>query len=377
MQILTVDVGTGTQDIYLFQSGIAPENGFKLIMPSPTMMIRQQIQAATARGDDLLLTGVTMGGGPNTWAAEDHRKAGHKIYATPPAARTFNDDLELVRREMGIEVISEDEAEGLDLPHIEFRDFDYQAIVQAFASFGTAINPDIVAVAVFDHGAAPPQVSDRKFRFEYINSRIRDSNSLSAFAYLSSDIPPAMTRMKSVVESSADFDCPLVLMDTAPAAILGATLDPVVASRDRCMVANIGNFHTLAFRLGTSGIEGVFEHHTGLIDTDRLESLLESLADGTLSNDDVFDENGHGAVIIEPEPLPLNEGSHDVYVTGPRQSMMRASRLRAHYAVPFGDMMLSGCFGLLAASADLLPAYSDPIQAALHGENAHVAPWDA
>ncbi len=377
MQILTVDVGTGTQDIYLFQSGVAPENGFKLIMPSPTMMIRQQVQAATARGEDLLLTGVTMGGGPNTWAAEDHLRAGHKIYATTPAARTFNDDLALVRREMGIEVVSEDEAEGLDLPRIELRDFDYKAIAQAFASFGTAINPDAVAVAVFDHGAAPPQVSDRKFRFDYINSRIRDHNNLSAFAYLSSDIPPAMTRMQSVVESSTDFDCPLVLMDTAPAAILGATFDPVVASRERSMVANIGNFHTLAFRLGTSGIEGVFEHHTGLIDTGRLESLLEALADGSLSNDEIFAENGHGAVIIEPEPLPLNAGDHDVYVTGPRQSMMQASRLRAHYAVPFGDMMLSGCFGLLAACAYLLPDLGEQIHAALRGEHSNVAPWDA
>ena len=82
-------------------------------------------------------------------------------------------------------------------------------------------------------------------------------------------------------------------------------------------------------------------------------------------------------MIIEPEPIPLNAGDHDVYVTGPRQSMMRASRLRAHFAVPFGDMMLSGCFGLLAACADLLPAHSDQIHAALRGDQAHVAPWDA
>ena len=30
MKFLAVDIGTGTQDIYLFQSGLAIENGFKL-----------------------------------------------------------------------------------------------------------------------------------------------------------------------------------------------------------------------------------------------------------------------------------------------------------------------------------------------------------
>jgi uncharacterized protein (DUF1786 family) len=37
--ILTVDIGTGTQDIFLFREGLALENGFKLVMPSPTMMV--------------------------------------------------------------------------------------------------------------------------------------------------------------------------------------------------------------------------------------------------------------------------------------------------------------------------------------------------
>lgn len=377
MQILAVDVGTGTQDIYLFRSSTAPENGFKLVMPSPTMMIRQKIQAATARGEDLLLTGVTMGGGPNAWAAEDHLRAGKKIYATPQAARTFNDDLELVRREMGIEVVSEDEVKDLDIARIELRDFDYGAIAGAFASLGAEINPAAVAVAVFDHGAAPPDVSDRKYRFDYLDSNIRTHNRLSAFAYLSSAIPPFLTRMRSVVDSSDGFDCPLVLMDTAPAAVLGATLDPVVASRERTMIANVGNFHTLAFRVGPTGIEGVFEHHTGLIDANRLDGLLDALAEGTLSNDQVFAENGHGSLIINPEPLILDQDEYGVCVTGPRQSMMRASRLRPYFAVPFGDMMLSGCFGLLSACADLLPELGEQIHAALSGEYSHVAPWDA
>lgn len=65
MQVLAVDVGTGTQDVYLFRAGLGLENGLKMVMPSPTMLVRRRIREATARGEDVLLSGVTMGGGPS------------------------------------------------------------------------------------------------------------------------------------------------------------------------------------------------------------------------------------------------------------------------------------------------------------------------
>ena len=72
----------------------------------------------------------------------------------------------------------------------------------------------------------PAGVSDRQFRFDYLDERIRAKNSLSAFAYLSTDIPKIMTRLQSVADSAGKLPCPLVVMDTAPAAVLGATHDP-------------------------------------------------------------------------------------------------------------------------------------------------------
>ena len=47
MKILTVDIGTGTQDIFLYDSRLDLENGLKLVLPSPTMMIHRQITEAT------------------------------------------------------------------------------------------------------------------------------------------------------------------------------------------------------------------------------------------------------------------------------------------------------------------------------------------
>jgi len=378
MQILSVDVGTGTQDIYLFRSGVALENGFKLVMPSPTMMVRKQIQEATKKQEALVLTGVIMGGGPCHWAAEDHLKAGLALYATRDSARTFNDDLDWVEREMGVQLISEEEVKNIKSAiTIQMRDFDYQSISTAFRTFGVDLKPDAVAVAVFDHGAAPPDVSDRQFRFDYLRERILKENRLSAFAYRTENIPPIMTRMQAVVDTYDGMDCPLILMDTAPAAILGAQLDPVVRDQERLIVTNVGNFHTLAFKIGPIGIEGLFEHHTGLINRPSLESLLLSLADGSLTHEEVFDDHGHGAFHVDPQPLQLGDGKFGVVVTGPRRLMMKESSLRPYFAVPFGDMMISGCFGLLIAVADLLPDLGEPVLSALKGNEAHTTPWDA
>lgn len=72
MQILSVDIGTGTQDLFLYDTRLDVENGFKLVLPSPTMIVHRRIKAATPHGTPILLTGVTMGGGPSHWAVEDH-----------------------------------------------------------------------------------------------------------------------------------------------------------------------------------------------------------------------------------------------------------------------------------------------------------------
>jgi uncharacterized protein (DUF1786 family) len=380
MRILTVDVGTGTQDIFLYDSQVDIENGFKLVVPAPTMIVHRRIKEATRLGEPVLLTGVTMGGGPSQWAAEDHVRAGFRVYATPPAARSFNDDLQAVS-EMGITVVSEDEAASLpdSVLRLELRDFDFDSIQRAFDQFGVSLQGlSVVAVAVFDHGDSPPDYSDRQFRFDYLDARIRQENRLSAFAYLSDQVPDIMTRLKAVVASASfDRDIPLVVMDTAPAAVLGAAFDAWVNGRPRVMIVNVGNFHTLAFRLGQSGIEGVFEHHTGLIDQSKLDGLLRALADGSLKHEDVFGDHGHGALVYEPAPLDLHEGDFGVAVTGPRRNLMQGSTLRPHFAVPFGDMMLAGCYGLLAATVDVLPDMAESVAASLRGKGSRaVPPWE-
>ena len=379
MKILCADIGTGTQDIFLYDSRVDIENGFKLIVPSPTMRVHRQMKELTHSGEDVLLTGLTMGGGPSQWAVEGHIEAGNRVFATPDAARTFNDDLSVIR-EMGIIVVSEEEAQALpeEVARLELRDFDFPAIASAFAQFGVSLDDlTAVAVAVFDHGDAPPDYSDRQFRFDYIEERIGLNSQLSTFAFKGAEIPPIMTRLQAVANSAQDIDAPLVVMDTAPAAVLGASLDSMVRQRERVMITNIGNFHTLAFRLGSGGIEGVFEHHTGMLDKAKLEGLIQALADGTLRHEEVFADHGHGAQINHAEPLTIIEDGFGVVITGPRRAMMQGSRLQPYFATPFGDMMLAGCYGLLAGVAGVLPEIGEPIRETLQGiGGSGTPPWE-
>jgi uncharacterized protein (DUF1786 family) len=379
MKILAVDVGTGTQDILLFDSRFDVENAFKMVLPAPTMIVHRRLKQATRAGRPVLLSGFTMGGGPSHWAAEDHVRAGLPVFATPDAARSFNDDLDSVRQ-AGIQVVSEDEARRLpaEVERLELRDLDLDAIRIAFSAFGIALDDlAAVAVAVFDHGAAPVDISDRQFRFDFLHQRIHETNRLSAFAFLRGAIPPALTRLQAVAQSAGDLQAPMVVMDTAPAAVLGATFDPHVAALERKMIANVGNFHTLAFRLGPQGIEGLFEHHTGLLTVEKLEILLRTLADGSLRHTDVFDDHGHGALVLEERPLQLDPREQNLVITGPRRSMLSGSHMRPHFATPFGDMMIAGCFGLLAAAADLLPDLYAPITAALVApQGVGKPPWE-
>ncbi|HNS60460.1 MAG TPA: DUF1786 domain-containing protein [Anaerolineales bacterium] len=392
MKILTVDIGTGTQDIFLYDSNLDLENGFKLVLPSPTMMVHRRLKQSLPSRTPILLTGHQMGGGPSAWAIEEYARAGIPVYMTASAATTINDELEKVEA-LGIKIVGEDEArklalssvEGLQVTRYELRDFDFELISKTFSDYGVSLDDlSAIAVAVFDHGNAPAGVSDRQFRFDYLDKRIKAENSLSAFAYLSTDVPKIMTRLQSVVDSAGELPCPLVVMDTAPAAVLGAGFDPVVAGRKQKVICNIGNFHTLAFRLSEKGIDGVFEHHTGEIDLMKLELLIRKLADGSLKHEDVFNDMGHGALMYTDDVFEFGRDEFDVVVTGPRRSMFNhkssienRKSLRPYFAVPFGDMMIAGCFGLLAATGEILPGLGEAVRWSLRGEGGRgVAPWN-
>jgi uncharacterized protein (DUF1786 family) len=363
-RILAVDIGTGTQDILLLEAGQEIENAVQLIIPSPTVLTARRVEAATAAGQSLLLTGVTMGGGPCAWAVEAHLKAGFTVFATPNAARTFDDDLEMVAR-MGVRVVSEDEASALDVDcTVELRDFMPEAITGALAAFGLSDQVDLYALAAFDHGAAPPGYSDRRFRFDFLRRTVGNGDDLLSFAYTRETLPAELTRLQALI-GSVPADAQVVVMDTGAAAVVGALEDARVRESDDTLLVNVGNFHTLAFHLESGKVRALFEHHTGLLDRAKLDGYLGDLAAGTLLEETIFADSGHGALQLAQPKRSLSAAPPFTAVTGPRRKMLIGSATRPYFAVPHGAMMLCGCYGLLRGAAAAVGQAGEMVAAAL------------
>jgi len=336
MSLLAVDVGAGTQDILLYRENVLPEGSTKMVLPSQTVIVGGRIDRARLAGRDVFLCGPTMGGGAFTSAVRRHLAAGLRVYATPSAAATINDNLERVA---ALGIIIQDEATK-SVEQICTGDIDIDSLVGSFRLFDQEVPKD-VAVAVQDHGFSP-QRSNRQFRFEHLTEAISSGGTLDAFAYRQP--PPEMTRMTAVHDYLAAHGFRPLLMDTGPAAIFGAAQDP------RCiepaLIINFGNGHTVAAVLDGGRIVAMFEHHTSDLDPARLKNYAEKLCAGTLKNSEVFEDDGHGAY-IDAVPGPIRS----TLVTGPQRERFLAGGVLqgAIAAAPWGDMMITGCIGLLGA----------------------------
>lgn len=337
--LVAIDVGGGTQDILVYIKGETVENCPKMVMPSPTRLVAQKIARATSEGKPVFLFGETMGGGVCTRAAKDHLAAGLPLYATSRAALTFYDNIEKVQR-MGVTLAEEPPADAV---RIKMGDVDTEAIAASLGAFGVEA-PAHWAVAVQDHGFSP-DTSNRETRFKWYREFIESGGRLDRLAF--QDPPELFTRMRAVKNELPDA----LLMDTGAAAIMGALLDDAVGRRrnEGLIVVNAGNFHVMCAMVRGDRIVGLLEHHTGLLDPGSLAGMLERFRAGKLSNDEVLADGGHGCYV---DPASAGKDSFRfVTVTGPRRKILRAER--AHMAVPYGDMMLTGCFGLLDAARKL------------------------
>jgi uncharacterized protein (DUF1786 family) len=336
MTILAVDVGAGTQDIVLYDEKIPLEASTKMVLPSPTILVARRINQARSHGKDIFLSGPTMGGGACTAALGRHLAAGLHVYATTSAAATVNDNLERVI-EMGI-IIQEEPPQSAEI--IETGDINIPALRKAFNLFDLDL-PREIAVAVQDHGYAPHK-SNRLARFEHFASAIKAGGCIEAFAY--NKPPDVMTRMQAVSSYLKEQGLKSVIMDTGPAAIFGAATDLRYA--EPCLIINFGNGHTVASIMSEGRITALFEHHTSQLSPTKLKHFVDMLCEGKIKNSEVFDDGGHGAFI---EFMPENLKSK--LVTGPRRDIFLKSRVleNAVAAAPAGDMMITGCVGLLEA----------------------------
>jgi uncharacterized protein (DUF1786 family) len=372
---LCIDVGAGTTDILLTQPGEALENAFKLVVPAATQVVGRRIAAATAHGTTVVLRGPVMGGGASTAAMKRHLAAGAGFVATEEAVLTFADDPERARR-LGVQVVSDDEAGALlaaagddvvevrtgrgvvaagigdGVVEVRTGDLDVEALLAALSRLGVEPGFDAVAVAVQDHGFSPGG-SNRVFRFAFWERAVAERRPLGALFYDDDTLPAELTRLRAALEAARRLAATrlgdqeaggsaarLLVADTGPAALFGALPE----GHDDAVLVNVGNGHTVCAVAREGRLAGVFEHHTRLLDGPGLVARLRRFLAGDLANDEVRDDGGHGAVLDGPVPedLPL-------IATGPRRGMLEGSPLPFEFAAPYGDMMLTGCFGLLRA----------------------------
>jgi uncharacterized protein (DUF1786 family) len=345
--VVAVDVGTGTQDIVLRVAGVGMENCPSMVLPAPTVLKAREIAAVTARGETLFLDGRLMGGGPVARALRHHLKAGLPASATPSAAKTFKDDLETVRS-WGVTITGTQPPGSV---RVVLGDIDAEGMDRLFAPLAL---PPIggYAVAVQDHGESIGE-SNRLFRFKLWKRFLEEEEGLLWKAVWQA--PPAhYTRMRSVSEALPGA----VVCDTGMAAILGALYDDQVRAAARstgAIIVNVGNGHTLGIALLGDRVAGLFEHHTGMLDGAQISRLVEQLRGGAITHAEVFEGGGHGAALapaIRDASFPL------IALTGPRWDL--AEGLGYFRVAPFGSMMLTGSYGLLAAWDRVVGGVEDP-----------------
>jgi uncharacterized protein (DUF1786 family) len=352
VRVLAVDVGCGTSDILLWDSSIEGENQTHLIVPSATCVVAAEIGEATRRGLPVVLAGPLMGGGPNMEAMKLHVARGLPFLATPSAAASFDDDLRVVAA-MGVTVVEDDEIGGRaagrpglrgprlrDAVWVRSGDLRFADLLRALSLVGADAPLDGCAVAVQDHGLAPAGVSDRVFRFEKITEALGTSGRLDRLFYEQGQIPPHFTRMRAVA-GQVDPSLALVVGDTGPSAVWGAAL---AASATPCLAINFGNGHTLMAVVDQEKIDGLFEHHTSSLDPEKMKSYIRRFAAGALTSAEVFADGGHGVL---PVSRPFDPTALEIVVTGPLRRRFTTTDLPWIEASLHGDMMLTGCRGLL------------------------------
>ena len=338
MRILAIDVGTGTQDIMIYDTEKELENSIKLVLPSPHLYISQKIRECE---NDIYFDGEIMGGGKIKNTILEHMEKGYDVVMEPTCAKTIRDDLKQVKS-FGIEIADENK-DYKSYTKITLGDINITKLSEFLLGYDLEFDFDEIAIAVQDHGYSP-DMGDRDFRFEKIREKVHDPISPLEFGFKDDDMPDYFTRMNAVrrqVAGEGIEKLPLV-MDTKFASIAGMCYDEIASKLNSYIVIDIGNGHTTAASIEDGKIQGIFEHHTSSLTGESLERYIKRLASGEITHEEVYNDHGHGAHVVNPII-----GIEKVIVSGPKRELIEKTNLDWHHAAPGGDVMMTGTVGLI------------------------------
>ena len=351
MKILAIDIGAGTVDILLYDNAKSNvENCIKMVLPSPCQIFATKVKMATQNCKDLFIKGDTIGGGPFSHALKRHVESGFQVYMTENAAYTVRNNLDQVKA-LGIKLVKDSRPTNFEGETLVLQEVNLDKLNSFLKFFGESfMDINYLAIAVQDHGVFPEGISNRQFRIKKIRERLKKNPRPEAFAFKENEIPYYYPRMKSAVQASKRQlpNASVLVMDTSPDAILGCLMDPAVKDSYPILAVNAGNGHTMAAIISNGEITAVLEHHTQFLNSQKIEKLLRDFVDGKLSNEQVFDDNGHGMFYLKKPPS--YSAIKKVIVTGPNRNILRETGLSVHYATPAGDVMMAGTIGLVEAT---------------------------
>jgi uncharacterized protein (DUF1786 family) len=341
---LLLDIGAGTLDVMYYDDVSLLQ--YKAVVKSPVPLLAEQVSSTSG---NLLVTGCEMGGGAIS-AAIKERAETDDVVITASAAATLHHDLDRVRS-WNIRVIEDQEVAKFrncgDFNEIRLCDIDADRIRQIVTGFGVPFEFDVVAVCAQDHGVAPKGVSHLDYRHNLFRDLLGGNPYPHALIYSREEIPKAFNRLSAIAYSAGELNAgEIYVMDSGMAAILGASLDKTAISRNHILVLDIATSHTVAASMVAGELYGFFEYHTHDITLERLEDLLVRLANGKLDHAQVLAEGGHGAYIRKHFGFDRVEA---IIATGPKRWLAADSRLPLIWGAPFGDNMMTGTTGLLAA----------------------------
>ncbi|UCG45056.1 MAG: DUF1786 domain-containing protein [Candidatus Bathyarchaeota archaeon] len=351
MKILALDIGAGTEDVLLYdEEKRSIENCVKMVLPSPSLVFAKKVEAATNRCRSVLVEGSPIGGGAFAHALKKHIEAGLDVYMTERSAYTIRNSLKEVR-ELGFKIVQgESSLERIPLETIRIKEINIEALERLLAEFGESLsNTDVVAVAVQDHGASPPGISNRRFRIQNMEKLLRKNPYPEYLSFEGSRIPKWFRRMNSAAQAVKNQlpHAKVLVMDTAPAAILGCLKDPTIQKIKSALVLNVGNCHTMATLISEGKISALMEHHTRRLSPSMMQQLLGRFTEGELTDEQVFQSGGHGSFYLA-DALSAQE-TEVVVATGPNRNILTDTNLGAHFAAPAGDVMMTGTMGLVEA----------------------------
>jgi len=352
MKILALDIGAGTLDVLLYdEDKDRVENCIKMVLPSPSLIYAEKVFEASQRGRDLFVKGDSIGGGGFSHQLKRHLASGLEVFMTEEAAYTIRNNLEEVR-EQGFKVVKEGPPD-FDGETLQINEVKINMLGGFLNGFNEDLSDiDVVAIAVQDHGANPEGKSNRRLRIERMRALYSGRKGIypEDLAFWEDEVPPYFLRMRSAVKT-AKRQLPgarILVMDTAPSAIIGCLNDPSVSRDSNVIAVNAGNGHTMASLISKRRILGVMEHHTRLLDPDKLENMLRRFMAGELRDEEIFRDGGHGLFYLAEPP---DYSDMNVYVaTGPNRRMLTGTSIPFKYGAPAGDVMMTGPMGLIEAA---------------------------